>query len=127
MHDSFWGHFFSSTEPHVRRDLKRIRWAQNRAKKRVRATRTELRAEVEELRGQVEFLSLTLTSLIAQLDHTGAVTREDLREVMMSVDEYDGKLDARLPVAALEELLQPPVLEEMSGSDEGDDAAADPE
>ncbi len=32
---------------------------------------------------------------------------------MVEVDGYDGQLDGRLPVPALQELMRPPVLEEI--------------
>lgn len=98
--------------------LRHLREANRRALKRVRRSSQERRDEIKDLRAQVEFLSLALTSVIAQLDHKGALTRDELREVMISVDEYDGELDGRLPVEALEELLRPPVLEEIFEDDE---------
>lgn len=123
MTDSFWGSSHSTL--YLRGELNHIHRAQMRARRRGRQGRGEVRDEIMDLRAEVEFLSLALTSLLAELDHKGTVTREDLREVMISVDQYDGKLDGRLPVAALEELLQPPVLEELDdegpmGSDEAE-------
>ncbi len=119
----FW--LSSESNSHLRGEVEQIRRAQRRARRRRSSARRERVNELEGLRAEVEFLSLTLTSLLAQLDHKGTVTRTDLREVMISVDEYDGKLDGRLPVAALEELLRPPVLEELDddGLEEGDEGS----
>lgn len=74
------------------------------ARNRASATK-EIRGEVEVLRAEVEFLSLVLTSVVAQLDAKGVVDREDLRALMAAADDFDGQVDGRLPVRVLEELL----------------------
>ena len=51
------------------------------------------------------------------MDHEGFATREALRDVMIAADGHDGVYDGRMPVAVLQELLRPPVLEEETEQD----------
>lgn len=119
MNHDFWGPY---NHPHLARhaEIKRLERAQSRARKRRSRAHTEVKDQIEELRSDLEFVTLTLATLLTELDHKGTVTSEDVRGIMRAVDEYDGKLDARLPVAALQELLRPPVLEEIH--DENDES-----
>lgn len=125
MTNDFWYPSSSISGPgHWRTELEQLRGAQRRAIKNRWNAHREVREEVAELRGELEFVTLLLGALIAELDHKGQVTREDLRSLMVAVDHHDGKLDGRLPVAALQELLRPDVLEELPEDDSTPDSAA---
>ena len=89
------------------KEIEQLKRAQRRAVRSRGRTRGALDAELESLRGDVEFLSLLVGSIFARLDERGEVTREDLRGLMMAVDECDGELDGRLQVDALRELVKP--------------------
>lgn len=86
----------------------------------------ELRDELDVLRGELEFVTLTLGAPLAHVEHTGGVIHEELRERMIAADGFDGKLDGRMPVAVLQELLRPAVLEENPGDDSTPTTAPNP-
>ena len=122
MTDDFWIPY-TLDYPSSRAELAKIELANRRARRRVRSKTNEQSAQLAAMQAEIEFLSLTLTSLVVELDRKGTLTREDLREVMISVDQYDGVLDGKLPVMVLEELVQPAVLEEIFDEDGAGEAS----
>lgn len=87
-------------------EVEAVRRANRRSIRSRASANRALQGDVSALRAEVEYLSLVLTSLIAQLDAKGVVTREDLRSLMSAADDFDGKVDGRLPVGVLDELLR---------------------
>jgi hypothetical protein len=89
-----------------RSEVEQLRQAHRRSRRYRTATFKAVQGELAALRGEVEYLSLVLTSLIAHIDANGVVSREDLRSLMFTADHFDGVVDGRLPVAVLDELLR---------------------
>lgn len=114
----FWGAYTAAHAAH-HESVQRLNRAQSRARRRRGRERAQVKEQIDDLRADLEFVTLTLATLLTELDSRGSVTREDLREIMRAVDEYDGELDARLPVSALQELLRPPTPEEAGGDGAG--------
>lgn len=89
------------------KDIQRLERAQRRAVQKRGQDQRALEDKVGELRADLDFMSLMLGAVLLRLDDRGVVTREDLRSLMMAVDEFDGSLDGRLDVEALRELIRP--------------------
>lgn len=87
-------------------DIGPLKRAQARARRHRHRVERELKLEVEELRTQVEFLTLALTSLLVHGEDSGTLSRETFSSVMRLVDEADGELDGRLPVDVLAEMIR---------------------
>ena len=84
MTDDFWIPY-TLDYPSSRAELAKIELANRRARRRVRSQTNEQSAQLAAMQAEIEFLSLTLTSLVVELDRKGTLTREDLRVVMISV------------------------------------------
>ncbi len=74
---------------------------ESRTRSRSAKERDALEQRIEELEGDVGFVSLVLASLLAKLEEKGHIGREELRAVLEELDGADGVADGRLDVKAL--------------------------
>jgi hypothetical protein len=78
---------------------------ENRRKQRGAALegRTLEKAEerIEALENDLGFVALLLGSLLAKLDEKGALTRQDLKDAMQTLDGADGVADGKLDIRVL--------------------------
>jgi hypothetical protein len=107
-------------------DVEALRRANRRSVRNRANANKALQGDVSTLRAEVEYLSLVLTSLIAQLDAKGVVTRDDLRSLMVAADDFDGQVDGRLPVSVLDELLRGDQGEQNAAGETPGDSPAEP-
>jgi len=96
------------------RDLQRSLSRRGRRQDRSRA---ELRERIEELEGDVGYLSLILASVLCKLDERGVLDPRELGAIMKELDLIDGKQDGQLDTDVLrdvtnEAMSDPPVQSE---------------
>ncbi len=104
---SFYDFFFpeQAQATHLRSIASRSRRERRRESSGASATRS-LEKRVEELEGNLGFVSLLLGSLLAQLDEQGHISRAELREMIREIDGDDGEQDGRLDIGVLRGLTR---------------------
>lgn len=104
---SFFDFFFpeQAQASHLRSIANRSRLQSRRTRSNT-SNSSSLNKRIGDLEADLGFVSLLLGSLMAQLDESGHISREGLRDLIKEVDGADGKEDGRLDIGVLRGLSQ---------------------
>ncbi len=86
---------------HTARELNQLEQKRRRASRRQRKRRSRMRQEREDLKRDLEAVSLLAFSLAELGVRKGLYSPQELRSLIDELDQHDGQADRRLPVSTL--------------------------
>jgi hypothetical protein len=82
-------------------DMRKLSEQHKHSQRKAIRSRGRSERRVQRLEEDVGYLTLVLASVLAKLDETGTLNREDLKSTMDELDDFDGIKDGRLNVSIL--------------------------